>query len=353
MRVAFDRHVAHRGAWLRERVRHAGHEAVDRGQASVGTPRKGCAVRRCRLGVTATGLLLSGGLTVPGLAGPAAADDQLQLSGVQLSPDDRVLTAVVTVPLLLSTRQLPAAAFTASQDGRPLPLSAMRVVESPSELVVVLDTSVPVPQLAAEQSAAADLLRALPPDLPTTVLPGGDRTTARSAIGDVASLAPRRAALLDGLPDTPSVRRLVVVLAACPAVDAERRTVGGGQTQVSVLATEAGCGAAAGRLAGPEPGVVRLGLDTPGLFAAADQVSRLLLGQYALRTEPGVGPGPVQLTVHDGATSAALTFAPASSAPGPAVSVRRRGPLVVAVVLLVLALTGLALEGAARLRRAT
>ncbi len=297
------------------------------------------------------GLLLSAGVAVTGLAGPATADDQLQLSGVQVSRDDRVLTAVVTVPLLLSTRGLPADAFSARQDGRPLPLTATRVVDAPSELVVVLDTSVPPPQLSAEQSAAADLLRTLPADLPTTVLPGGDRTTARSAIGDVASVAPGRAALLDGLPDTPSVRRLVVVLAGCPAVNAERRTLGGGQTQVSVLATAAGCGAAANRLAGPEPGVVRLGLDTAGMLAATDQVSRVLLGQYALRTEPGVGSGPVELTVRDGATSAALTFVPLTFAPEPAAPVRRRGPLVVAVALLVTALAGLGLVVQARLRR--
>ena len=115
------------------------------------------------------------------VAGPAYAatgPQELRLSAPLLSPD-RVLTVLATVPATLSGAALPEGSFTASQDGRPVPVTATRVADGPVELVLVLDVSGAT--LGAEQAAAVDLLRAVPSQTPTTVLPGGDRTTARSA----------------------------------------------------------------------------------------------------------------------------------------------------------------------------
>lgn len=196
----------------------------------------------------------------------AAADSELRLS-VARSTADLGLTVTATVPRLLSASTLPSTAFTATQDGRPLSPASTRVVDPPAELVVVLDESVDGTALSAEQSAAADLLRSVPPQLPTTVMPGVEPTTANSAIGRLGDLRPRAGGLLDGLPGAPAVRRLVVVLAGCPAINAERRTFGGTDTQVSVLATGAGCETAAERLGGPEPGVLLVGSTVPGCSA--------------------------------------------------------------------------------------
>ncbi len=263
-----------------------------------------------------------------------------------------MLTVTVTVPRLLTSKALPPTAFTAVQDGHTVPLTATRVVDFPSELVVVLDASVALADFDAEQSAVADLLRSVPSQLPTTVLPGGEPTTARSALEKLGDLRPQPGGLLDGLPDAPTVRRLVVVVASCRTLDSETRTFGGSDTQVSVLGTDAGCGVAANRLGGPEPGVVRVGLDGVGLLGAADDVSRALLGQYVVRTAPGVGTSPLAVTVRADSIVATGTVpvpAPPTVATPVAVGGQRRGPLLVAGALAVLAALALALEVARRL----
>lgn len=247
----------------------------------------------------AVGLVLGG-------AGPAhAAPEDLRLVGPRLSAD-RLLTVNATVPAALSGQELPAEAFAASQAGAPVPVTATRVLGGPvpPEVVLLLDTTVRPDELAAEQAAAADLLRALPAQTPVTVLPGGDRTTAISALASVAALPVTGADLLSDLPPPPSVRRFVVVLSGCAAVGAEGRSIPGDDTQVSVLTLGPGCEAAGSRLAGRQPGVVRSGLDAAGLLAATDDVARELLGQYALRSEGPVGEGAVEVSVRSGTTSA-------------------------------------------------
>jgi len=283
----------------------------------------------------------------------AASDSDLDLSTARTTAD-LVLTVTATVPRLMTATALPSTAFTAVQDGRPVSLTSTRVVSSPAQLVVVLDGSVAGEQLSAVQSAAGDLLRSVPSQLPTTVLPGVEPTTARSALERLADLRQQPGGLLDGLAGAPTVRRLVVVIATCRAIDAEQRVIGGTDTQVSVLATGADCGAAAHRLAGPDPGVVRIGLDGPGLLGAVDAVSRALLGQYVLRIDTSGRASPVEVTVRNGDTvaSASVRVPPLPTAAIPAAggAGQRRGPLLAAATLALLAALALTLEFARRLR---
>ncbi|HEU0102606.1 MAG TPA: hypothetical protein VFR07_09830 [Mycobacteriales bacterium] len=290
------------------------------------------------------------------VAGPAYAatgPQELRLSAPLLSPD-RVLTVLATVPATLSGAALPEGSFTASQDGRPVPVTATRVADGPVELVLVLDVSGAT--LGAEQAAAVDLLRAVPSQTPTTVLPGGDRTTARSALERVSGLtAAPGGRLLDGLPEEPLVRRNVVVLAGCAAVNAEQRSVPGVRTQVSVLSLGPGCEVSAPRLAGLTPGVVRSGLSAGGLVGAADEVAQNLLGQYEVRTGGPVDASPVEVAVRagTGVLVAAIAVPSAVAAPGPvggAGDDPSAGLLVAASALAALAAVALALELSARRR---
>lgn len=304
---------------------------------------------RAVTGVLVLGLLGPGAALCAAPAGAAAGE--LQLAAPQLTTD-RALTVYATIPGALTGMPLPDGAFTATQDGRPVSLTASPVLDNPVELVLVLDATADDATRAAEQSAAADLLRALPPQLPTTILPGGDPTKARSALEALGRLPARDGGLLDGLPPAPSVRRIVVVLTGCPALKAAQGDLAGGDTQVSVLATGADCAAAAEQLAGQQPGVVRVGLNATGLLSGVDEVSRSLLGQYVLRSEPGLGEALVEVTLRAGTTTASATVAlPAPSAPtvpgrstDGAHKAGSNGPLAVASVLAALAAFGLAVE---------
>ena len=250
-------------------------------------------------------LLLAGAVT-PALA----AADPLALSSVSVSPT-RVLTLVAGVPTALGDLDLPSTDFTATQGGHPVPVQATRVLAGPVELVLVLDAS-DGPTLAVEQAAAADLLRALPPATAVTVLPGATRATAGTAFPALAAVRVSGGGLLDGLPAAATVRRLAVVLTGCSALDAETRVLPA--SQVSVLAIGDDCSPSATRLAGPAAGVLRTGLDTGGLLAGVDEVSRGALGQYEVRSTGPVAGGPVEVTLRNG-TVVATGTAPLPAAP--------------------------------------
>ena len=243
--------------------------------------------------------------------GPALADEPLPLQDVDLS-DPPLVTLVATVPGMLSGRALPSTAFSAQQGEQVLPLTVTRVVDGPAELVLALDTS-DASSLAYEQSAAADLLRSLPPGLPTVVLPTGQRGTAVSALETVAALREGPAELLDGLPAPAQGRRLLVLLGSCDALSGVTGRTAAADEQVSVLAT-GDCTDEAAELAG-EAGVARSGLQGMELLSAVDDVGRALLGQYRLQVDALPDGGPVQLTVRtdDLVASAALPLADSGS----------------------------------------
>ena len=252
-------------------------------------------------------------------AGVAGAAEDLRLTDPELLGGNIVRVQAI-VPAQLSRGDLPSAAFTVRQGDQDLQASALRVFDGdgPAEVVLVLDTTDDATTMGAEQSAAADLLRALPPETPVTVLPGGVRTTARDALPPLADLSPTPRALLDGLPDETGVRRAVVVLAGCPAVDAESRSVGGEDTSVAVLALGAGCEAGADRLAGGQPGLTRAGLDPVSVLAGVDEVASDLLGQYVLTAQVPSAELPVEVSVNGSGVSATASLTlPGQVAPLP------------------------------------
>ena len=308
--------------------------------------------RSVRAGRRGTAAVLVLGLLA--VAGPARAAGQDDLTLTEASrAADGTARVVATVPVALSDTDL-TTAFSATAGGAAVPLRVTRVLPG-AELVLALDASGDAQTLAVEQSAAADLLRALPPDTLTTVLPSGSRTGARDALAAVAALRPAPGGLLDGLPAPSGVRRLVVALTGCPALTGETRSVpgaGDAGTQVSVLALGAACDDAAARLAGASPGVVRTGLDPGRMFAAVDDTARALLGQYVLQSTAPVGAGPLQVSVPDGASTVTagvqLPAPVAASSTGTSTDDAPGWAVLLAVVLAALTAAGLGAELLAR-----
>ncbi len=242
---------------------------------------------------------------LPSVGGPTAAvpapvayptQEELRLGPPDLSGPDAV-RVLATVPAPLTGRPLRDTAFTARQGGREVNVTAERVADGDVQLVLAIDSTVEPQALAREQAAAADLLRALPPKLPTLVLPGGTLTTARAALAEVGALTPRPAGLLQGLPDAPRGHRWLVLITGCPALERLPAAPAEGNLQVSVLAGADECAQRAQALAARGGGIARAGLDLPELIAAVDRVSEHLLGQYRLRIAAERSAGPVEISV--------------------------------------------------------
>ena len=269
------------------------------------------------------------------LAGPAAsaataagAPDEVRLSAPE--PADGGVTLLARVPDALTGMPLQASDFTARQGDRTLAVSVERALDGPAQLVLALDTSRGARALAAEQSAAADLLRTLPMTLPTVVLPGGTGGTVRDALTRLSALRPGAGGLLDGLGEAPEGRRVAVLLTGCPALQA---AVGTAQAallappaQVHVLALDAGCEQAAAGLAVPGGGVSRGDLDAGRLLAGVDAVSREVNGTYRLRLDADPAGEPVQVRAAAAGTEATgvLELPGGRPASAPAASTRRR-----------------------------
>lgn len=243
---------------------------------------------------------------LPSVTGPAAptpapavghpAQEELRLGPPDLSGPEAV-RVLATVPTPLTGRPLRDAAFTARQGGREVDVTAERMADGDVQLVLAIDSTVEPQALAREQAAAVDLLRALPPKLPTLVLPGGTLTTARAALTQVGALTPRPADLLQGLPDASRGRRWLVLITGCPALERLPAPPAEGDLQVSVLAEGDECAQRAQALAVPGGGVARAGLDLPELIAAVDRVSADLLGQYRLRIAAERSAGPIDISL--------------------------------------------------------
>lgn len=211
---------------------------------------------------------------------------------------------VARVPDALTGRVLPDTAFAAEQDGREVPVTGVRLAEDYAHLVLAVDTAVEPDVLAAHQAAAADLLRALPAELPSFVLPSGAATTARRAVLDVGALRPGDGDLWEGLPEHPSGRRWLVALTDCAGVQRLPEPSAPADAQLSLLVTGSGCEERARALAAATGGTVRTGLEDPAqAVAAADAVAADLLGQYRLEIAADGASGPVAITV----TSAGVT----------------------------------------------
>ena len=256
-------------------------------------------------------------------AGAAAAASDRRAQPLRLDapevPARGAVRVLAHVPAAMSRRALPDSVFSARQDGRPIDVAGRRVADE-AHLVLAVDTTVDRQVLAAEQAAAADLLRALPPDLPTVVLPGGVPTTARQAVSQVGALRPGSADLLAGRPETASGPGWLVAFSDCPALERLPAPLGSPDLPVSLLVTGSACDERARTLVAPTGGTVRTGLADPSrLIAASDQVAAELLGQYRLRLAADSAGGPVQVVVASSGlvaqASLPLGSAPASASP--------------------------------------
>ncbi len=324
--------------------------------------------RAARLAVPLALLLVSG---LPAAAGAQdRAAEELRFGPADLTVPSGV-RVLARVPAALTGRPLPGSAFAARQAGRPVAVTAERLADGDAQLVVAVDTSTSPEALAAQQSAAADLLRALPPDLPAVVLPGGSPTTARAAVEQVGALVPGTAGLLDGLPPPIPGRRWLVAYADCPALDRLPAAPDARDLRVHLLVSGSGCADRARALVAPTGGTARTGLTEPGrLVAAADATAAELLGEYRLQIAADRDAGPIAVSVTSSGLVAQASVplpvpigsggSPPSGAgapPGPGASATEtalarspadaaglpRGPVVLAIVLVALGASGLLL----------
>ena len=268
-------------------------------------------------------VLAAGALVLVG--GPVGAAAE-RVDTVRLTPvdaDGGGVALLARVPDALAGQPLDASAFAVRQGDRPLAVTAQRAVDAPSQLVLGLDTSQGAEALRAEQAAAADLLRALPPDLPTVLLPGGTGGTARTGFVRVGALQPDAGSLLDGLGEAPEGRRTVVLLTSCEELAAAAATEPAEQlaaaAQVHVLALDTGCEAVAEGLARPGAGIARTGLSGGSLIAGIDAVGRELTATYLLRVaaDPAGAPLQVRVTGSGGSGEGVLALPGSGSGSGP------------------------------------
>ncbi len=253
----------------------------------------------------------------PPVDASAAPAPSLRLASAE-SPDGPNARLVVVVPPLLAMQHVPASAFQVTQAGRTLPVTVRRVVDAGLDVYVLLDTAVAGTTLAAEQSAAADLLRNLPPAVRTAT------ATARSAAGGfsipsaqpgnaaalraLAAVRPQRTAFLGetlntiaGMP-IGDRRRVIVVLSDCrgpgvrdlgPLVPA----LGSGDRQLDVVAPGPGCPPQLSSLASGAGGLAMVGGPVTGLRRALATVLFDLLGQYRLSVPVSRDRRPLSVSV--------------------------------------------------------
>lgn len=303
------------------------------------------------LGALALGALALG----PGSAAAATPVVEAAIEapgGVRLSapmPADGGLSVLARVPDALTGQPLQDSAFSARQGDRPVAVTVERVVDGPAQLVLGFDTSEDAAALLAEQSAAADLLRTLPMDLPTVVLPGGTGGTVLNAFVRIGALRPGAGGLLEGLGSAPEGSRFVVLLTGCPSLQEAAASEAADElrsaAQVHVLVLGSGCEQLAAELAGPSGGVARTGLGAGRLVAAVDAVSREVNGTYRLRLDADPMGEPVLVRAFGAGSTAEGRLELPSSAPASATADGGRDdvpalPVAVAAGLLVLVAAG-------------
>lgn len=275
----------------------------------------------------------------------------------------RVSLDVVVPPLLAGTRLSPAA-FSVTENGRhrpvtsvtPLPFEHLRVM-------LVVDTTVSLDVLTAEEGAARDFLFGLPADAQAGVVAGGpnpglvaapstDRAAAvRALIGlrqqlpdSVVDVTPAMGVAVGALPRGRGTNVLVTVDAhpatATVPYDLSRATLGAGTTVFEILLAP-GPSEYLGRLAETSGGRVIHATAPGGLVSAYDTVAAELTGRYRVTfTTSGSGTGQGRLTVTGDGTSSTASFSIGSGPPSPA---RRAEPAAAILAGILVGLAGGAL----------
>ncbi|MEP6695998.1 MAG: GNAT family N-acetyltransferase [Pseudonocardiales bacterium] len=250
---------------------------------------------------------------------------------------------VVAVPAGLAAQPLPTSAFQVTQAGSTLPLTVQRVADAGLEVYIVLDTAVAKPTLAAEQSAASELLRKLPPAVRTAAVGSGAGYVVPSAqpgnvtaLHDLSVITPRPTTSLNptltaiATLHTDGRRRVIVLMTDCHATGAAHlRSFGaalghaGSDQQLDVVAPGSDCARELPSLAARSGGLSVLGQSLARLDQAVDTLLLDLLGQYRLSVLAAARGPALTVTVDQGGVRASTVVAAASArrripAPAPA-----------------------------------
>lgn len=300
-------------------------------------------------------------LGTPICLGSAAAGttvvQPLRIAALDLSGPSS-MNAVVVLPPSVAVAPIAASAFRVQQGTRQLAHSVSRVTDTGLDVYVILDTAAGNSALAAEQSAASDLLRQMPPTVHTaTVTPGGAVPTPQPGnIEALNALAGVRHQQLTYLPETLSAiatgptthrRRLIVLLTSCradtangfPGLTEDLRTH---DQQLDMVAVGTECGPALATLARKSGGVGTINVAPDRLTQAVDRVGHDALDQYQVSTNALTDKTPVTLSVEAAGVRAATTVALAGTS-RPTKSKQPSRPLLPAlavVAALILAATG-------------
>lgn len=294
-------------------------------------------------------------------AAAATSDGYPRIVQVHAKSAARVSLDVVVPPLLAGTRLSPAA-FSVTQNGRPRPVTS--VTPLPFEhlrVMLVVDTTVSLDVLTAEEGAARDFLFSLPADAQAGVVAGGpnpglvaapstDRAAAvRALIGlrqqlpdSVVDVTPAMGVAVGALPPGRGANVLVTVDAhpatATVPYDLSRATLGAGTTVFEILLAP-GPTEYLGRLAETSGGRVIHATAAGGLVSAYDTVAAELTGRYRVTfTTSGSEQG--RLTVSGDGTRSTAGFSIGSGPPSPA---RRAEPAAAILAGILVGLAGGAL----------
>ena len=270
----------------------------------------------------AVGLLTLVLPAAPAQAAPAVpgCDDLL----LERQPDGSVRA---TVPSALGQLSLPARAFQAERDGRPLQPEVRRLGTDglAVALVLVSSTRTRPEEWAQAKAVAIEALRALPEGVPTSLVVGTDRarvaagaTTDRAAVARALAAAELRsgssaqaAVELAQQQTAPADRAHVLLLADRRAAE-QVATPAGSSARISYLVYGPAAAQADVPAGCPEAGAP--------LVAAADVIGARLQGQYELRlpaTPAGSGTTRVRVS-HDAVAATAVLPGQQPAAAGPA-----------------------------------
>jgi len=284
---------------------------------------------RLAMATSAAALLAAGS----GGAGAAATvAPSLRVATVSTTGDPDL---VVVVPATVAAQAVPPSAFRVRQGGRVLRISANRITDEGLDVHVVLDTSAANTSLAAEQGAASDLLRNLPPQVRTATetsgglvhAPQAGRVSALQTLAQVrsdpAATPFETSTTLTAIASSPTGdrSRILVLLTGCrpdtaPGFPALGRTLARGRQQLDVLAAGSPCGPALAAQARNSGGLGVTGTPPERLAEAVDTITYDILGQYRLTVRNAQSTSPLDVEMDYAGVHASTTVALAPAQAG-------------------------------------
>jgi len=241
-------------------------------------------------------LVLTPLMMLPMASASASAPPQLRV--VCTTASALQASVVVAVPWELSNRALPPSAFGMRQGGLTVPIKVRRVAETGLDVHVVIDPAGTNTAAVWQKSAAADLLRLLPPTVRTSVATahGGVRDPRQgnaAALRALAEVQPRPAAPVDRtLNQIAGAARngrkhLIVPITSCPQnsttdIKPLKGALSNGTSQLDIIGFGRGCRSRLLPLARDHGGLTLATARPSQLAQAVDTIAYDTLGQYQL-----------------------------------------------------------------------